>query len=417
MGYVFVSYSRSNTDYADRLVAHLEAAGLEVWIDRGDMEVGARYRRTIRDAIDGCDAFVLIMSHAAEDSHWVENELDWAERQKKAIFGLLLEGEPWFGLTTTHYEVVIGGTLPSDRFISGLLHINHPASATAEPALRVSQSEGGGSAPSRLTPHDESRTRAGHTDWVWSCAVAPDSSSLVSAAADKTLRLWDAATGDCLRVFSGHLGPVLGCALAADGSYLVSASRDRTLRLWDLDRSESALTLTGHTDAVAHCAVAPDGSYIVSASHDASLRLWDPRTGDTIQTLEGHTGPVWGCAVTADGSHIISTSADKTLRLWDPHTGSTVQTLEGHTASVWGCAVTAEGDHIISASADKTLRVWDTQTGNTIRTLEGHTAPVLGCTIAPDGRYIVSASADKTLRLWVSDPELGWPPEWASAAS
>jgi hypothetical protein len=117
MGYVFVSYHRSDVDYVDRLVTHLEAAGVEVWIDRGDIQPGARYRRVIEQAINDCDAFLIVLSPRAKTSDWVENELDWAEQQGKPIYSLLLEGRSWFGLTARHYEDVAGATLPSQRLI------------------------------------------------------------------------------------------------------------------------------------------------------------------------------------------------------------------------------------------------------------------------------------------------------------
>lgn len=117
MGYVFVSYHRSDVGYVDRLVTHLEAAGVEVWIDRGDIQPGARYRRVIEQAINDCDAFLIVLSPRAKTSDWVENELDWAEQQGKPIYSLLLEGRPWFGLTARHYEDVVGATLPSQRLM------------------------------------------------------------------------------------------------------------------------------------------------------------------------------------------------------------------------------------------------------------------------------------------------------------
>lgn len=120
MRHVFVSYSRCDQDYADRLVAHLEAAGIDVWIDRGDIEPGARYRRSLEAAINACAAFLVVMTPAAKESNWIEDELDWAEQQDKPIFTLLLEGRPWFGLTATQYEDVSGGRLPSDLFVETL---------------------------------------------------------------------------------------------------------------------------------------------------------------------------------------------------------------------------------------------------------------------------------------------------------
>ena len=59
-----------------------------------------------------------------------------------------------------------------------------------------------------------------------------------------------------------------GCAVSPDGTWIVSASWDKTLKVWDAGTGEARLTLHGHTDAVWGCAVSPDGAFIVSASYD-----------------------------------------------------------------------------------------------------------------------------------------------------
>ena len=65
------------------------------------------------------------------------------------------------------------------------------------------------------------------------CAVAPDGAWIVSASADKTLRIWDAASGETRRTLSGHTRAVYGCAVAPDGTWIVSASADETSQIWD----------------------------------------------------------------------------------------------------------------------------------------------------------------------------------------
>jgi WD40 repeat protein len=117
-GYVFVSYSSGDRSYVERLDARFQALGVRTWIDRLGIATGRRWRKEIREAIDGCDALVVVMTPEAERSSWVEEELSRAEARSKPIYPLLLEGEPFFGLATTQYDDVKGGSLPSDQFIS-----------------------------------------------------------------------------------------------------------------------------------------------------------------------------------------------------------------------------------------------------------------------------------------------------------
>jgi len=73
----------------------------------------------------------------------------------------------------------------------------------------------------------------GHSNHVNACQLSTDASKALSASSDNTLRLWDTATGETLRVFRGHSDRVTACQLSLDASKALSASDDKTMRLWD----------------------------------------------------------------------------------------------------------------------------------------------------------------------------------------
>jgi WD40 repeat protein len=185
--------------------------------------------------------------------------------------------------------------------------------------------------------YDQLRTKHGHWGAVNACAVAQDWSFVVSASDDHTLKLWDLRRrrghieiglgAQLLGTLEGHTGPVLDCAVSPDVSFVVSASADKTLRLWDAATGEQLQSLLGHAGPVNGCGVAPDGSFVVSASGDGNLKLWDPAGGDELATLEGHAGPVNDCAVTPDGSYVVSAGDDRTVRVWEPFTGRVIASL------------------------------------------------------------------------------------------
>jgi predicted NACHT family NTPase len=81
----------------------------------------------------------------------------------------------------------------------------------------------------------------------------------------------------------------------------VSGSSDKTVRLWDTATGASLQTLEGHSDSVMSVAFSPDGTQVVSGSGDQIVRLWDAATGVALQTLEGHWGSVSSVAFTPDG--------------------------------------------------------------------------------------------------------------------
>ena len=59
----------------------------------------------------------------------------------------------------------------------------------------------------------------------------------MSASEDKTLKVWDVATGECVATLKGHSDRVNGVAISPDGRRVVSGSNDRTLKLWGLPES------------------------------------------------------------------------------------------------------------------------------------------------------------------------------------
>jgi WD40 repeat protein len=77
----------------------------------------------------------------------------------------------------------------------------------------------------------------------------------------------------------------------------VSGSSDKTLRIWDAESGQSLCTLSGHENSVLGCAWSPDGCLVASTSDDGTLRLWDPETGCEIDRRiylrRTPEGPVW----------------------------------------------------------------------------------------------------------------------------
>ncbi|MFZ4701720.1 MAG: NACHT and WD repeat domain-containing protein, partial [Candidatus Methylumidiphilus sp.] len=202
----------------------------------------------------------------------------------------------------------------------------------------------------------------------------------------------------------GHNSQVTGAVFTPDGRRIVSVSLDKTIRLWDAATGEPVgPSFPKQNEALASVAISPDGKRIATGDSYKVIRIWNVITGELIgQPLSGHTEPVLSVAFSPDGSTLVSSSGDTTLSLWNTTTGEKVgQRLEGHGGDVLSVAFSPDGLRIVSGSVDMTLRIWDVATGSVIgKPLQGHEGYVTSVAFSPDGRFIVSGSEDGTLRRW-----------------
>lgn len=120
-GHIFLSYSRKDIDYVNRLYDWLVGKGFNVWQDVNQLDAGSKWPQEIRDAIDKCGAFILVMTPDSEKSDFVQNEILRAKEKKKEIIPLQLTGkEPWFLLANIQMVDVRAGVMPPPYFLERL---------------------------------------------------------------------------------------------------------------------------------------------------------------------------------------------------------------------------------------------------------------------------------------------------------
>ena len=190
-----------------------------------------------------------------------------------------------------------------------------------------------------------------------------DNSRVLSGGFDETLRLWDLASGKCLKIIecgTEEADDVFSSAVNPAETQALSGHRDGSVRLWNLETGECLATLTGHSDTVLSVKITPDGRFAVSGSEDATVKIWDLEAKTCLGTLEGHQDVIDSVAISPDGALIASTGfTDKTVQLWDWKQGACLQVIEHEeNPSPISVAFSPDGSRLVVGTAGPNIYVY-----------------------------------------------------------
>jgi WD40 repeat protein len=309
--------------------------------------------------------------------------------------------------------------------------------------------------PSRQSKWKTDDIWRGHKNAVTDLAFSPDGEYVVSSSLDGTVRVWDAASGETVRVLRGHEDEVYAVEISQNGRWIVSTGYDRQVIVSEIS-GKIAHRLSGLIGWSADIAISPNSQLVAAWSMDGQICIWNLESGHSIAKLEG-TKWKWGMALcwspdaqylacgrieiaiwdvqskkkvknlkghrnfvralsfSPDGRLLASAALDKTARVWDIEStealyviepeGFTQYTRSGPVTNPVCVPVTAvdfspDGSKLVTAGADRNISLWDVTTGELIQILQGNTMTVTSVSFAPDGKRIASSSLDRTIRLW-----------------
>jgi WD40 repeat protein len=267
----------------------------------------------------------------------------------------------------------------------------------------------------------------GHSGYIRDLRFSPDGAWIATVSWDRSVRVWDAGTGQNLQVLNGHSDRVHQVAFRQDGCQLISVSEDRTARFWSLaagawhQRLSESPCEGGPRKAVRSAAIRMNsasfnqkGTLLATASTDRRARIWDLVKGTRSQLLPQQSQNVLATAFSPDERLLAvgegSTQRSRTpseVRLYDWRNGTELAKLqvEGRARSV---QFSPDGRFLLAAIGDGNaviLRVDNTDQLTLHKTLPHGREPVTSASWSADGRRVATASTDHQVCVFALPPE------------
>jgi WD40 repeat protein len=329
--------------------------------------------------------------------------------------------------------------------IQALRHLDVPASSvdlSADGRLLLTGLFNGDIVLWNTNSGDEIQRFSGHTDVVTRALLSQDETQIFSGSLDRTLRLWDAETGEQILNIETP-GAILNVALSADGKRGVSSSADetaaddpndvvdRTIRVWNLELGLELAHFEPESGFVRAVDFSPDARYVASGTWNSAdggvVQLWSMSSGRLERRFfGGHRDVITQVKFNDDGTQLLSASWDRALVVWDVQTGVERMRLASHDDRILSVAFGPTEDYVLvgtgnignnipdpahDRASDPAVWVWD-MAQSRAQTQVMHSAAdwFWSVAVSPDGQYAAGATgpfrppqnreADTRVYLW-----------------
>lgn len=244
------------------------------------------------------------------------------------------------------------------------------------------------------------RSLGGLPGWIGRIDWSPDGKRIITPSGDGTVRVWDAATGDCIDLIGIHSHIVTAAASHPDGEIVASASYDNTVKIWDLNTRQLVRSISGHAAPVLDVAFHPSGERLATIARDGTLKLWEAKTGNILSSLDIPRAER-ACLAFNRSGELLAYSDLREIHVCDPISAKNLYVIRDASTAYLSMAFHPDGI-LATAGADGRILFWDHRSAKPIRAFEGHTEAARAVAFSADGSLLASQGTgkDSSIRVW-----------------
>ncbi|AFY53837.1 WD40 repeat-containing protein [Rivularia sp. PCC 7116] len=214
-----------------------------------------------------------------------------------------------------------------------------------------------------------SKILKGHDDSIWSFAFNSDGKKIVSGSSDRTVKVWDSDTAQCLKTFYGHNRPVLSVSFSPDENIIASCGGHSIIKLWNVETGECFQTIQERASYIIkfNC----NGLILASGHTSGIVKLWDTNSAKCLQTLGNFGKPIISLAFSYDGNFIAYGSYDGTVTVWDINKNKSIAILQEKFSSPWSLTFSKDSNLLAVGRDSEIIQLWDIKAGKIVAFFQG----------------------------------------------
>lgn len=239
---------------------------------------------------------------------------------------------------------------------------------------------------------------------VLDLSITHDNKFIIAASSSNNLYVWDANSGRIRHTLTGHIDKVCAVDVSKFSSrHVVSAAYDRTIKVWDMQKGYCNNTIIFHSNCNS-LSFSMDGLTICSGHVDGNLRIWDVQTGKLLSEVAAHSQAVTSVSLSRNGNMILTSGRDNLHNLFDIRTleiCGTFRSNANRVASNWSrSCISADDSHVTAGSVDGSVHIWSVSNAKMVSTLKEHTSSVLCCSWSGLGQPLATSDKSGVICLW-----------------